>query len=79
MTKKEALDVLGRPDTTRSPGGGVEILCYRLTRARPPLKFSLVEEYFVKVVDGKVDSYGEKGDSVDPTKDPTLNLNIKNK
>ena len=41
MTKKEVIKVLGSPDTTRSPGGGVELLCYHLKRARPPLKVAL--------------------------------------
>ncbi len=75
MTKKEVIKVMGSPDTTRSPGGGVELLCFHLKRARPPLKVALVEEYFVRMVDGKVESFGEKGD-FDSTKDSTRNINL---
>jgi hypothetical protein len=76
MTKGETIRIMGTPNTTISPGNGVEILTYRLSQARPPLKFSIVEDYWVKLVGGKVDSYGKKGD-FDSTKDPTLNLNVR--
>ena len=73
MTKKDVISILGNPVSTASPGYGVEILRYRLDHA-----FVGWEEYYVKLVDGKVDSYGKMGD-FDSTKDPTLNLNIKNR
>ena len=73
MTKKEVIAILGNPVSTASPGHGVEILRYNLDHA-----FVGWEEYYVKLVDGKVDSYGKMGD-FDSTKDPTLNLNIKNR
>jgi hypothetical protein len=73
MTKKEVISILGNPVSTASPGHGVEILRYSLDHA-----FVGWEEYYVKLVDGKVDSYGKMGD-FDSTKDPTLNLNIKNR
>lgn len=68
MTKSEVLDAMGRPSSTSAPGKGVEFLRYRA--------FNHVG-YFVRLVDGRVDSYGEMGD-FDSIKDPTLDLNIKN-
>jgi hypothetical protein len=71
MTKQEVVSVLGGPESTSAPGSGIEILRYHLLT--PP-----VEEYFVKIANGKVVSYGKVGD-FDSTKDPTLDLNIKSR
>lgn len=72
MTKSEVLDAMGRPSSTSAPGKGFEFLRYRLSPPR-----SVPYEYFVRLVDGRVDSYGRMGD-FDSTEDPTLDLNIKN-
>ena len=72
MTKIEVLDAIGRPSSTASPGKGVEFLRYRKYYGRGDYI-----TYFVRLVDGRVDSYGKTGD-FDSTKDPTLDLNIKN-
>ena len=69
MTKSEVLDAMGKPSSTASPGKGVETLRYR--------EFYANTTYFVRLIDGMVDSYGEMSD-FDSTKDPTLELNIKN-
>jgi hypothetical protein len=77
MTKQEVCSALGNPDSSASPGGGIDILRYELTtKERPYGRIS--REYYVKLVDGKVESFGKMGD-FDSTKDPTLNLNIKNR
>lgn len=73
MTKQEVVSVMGQPDSTAATGGGIEILRFRLTDFN-----GITEEYFVRMVSGKVDSYGKMGD-FDSTKDPTLNLNIKSR
>ena len=74
MTKSDVLDAMGKPSSTASPGKGVEFLRY----PTPIWDFSTGDKvYFVRLVDGRVDSYGEMGD-FDSTKDPTLDLNIKN-
>jgi len=36
------------------------------------------DEYFIRLIDGKVEAYGRQGD-FDSTKDPTMNLIIKQK
>ena len=79
MTKQEVVSVLGEPNSTAAPGGGIEILRYNLTSpADDPLHIHHISnEYFVKLVNDKVQSYGKMGD-FDSTKDPTLDLNIKN-
>ena len=73
MTKSEVLDAMGKPSSTASPGKGVEFLRYREFYDGGNYYIT----YFVRLVDGRVDSYGETGD-FDSTKDPTLDLNIKN-
>lgn len=73
MTKSEVLDAMGKPSSTASPGKGVEFLRYREFYSWRNYYIT----YFVRLVDGRVDSYGETGD-FDSTKDPTLDLNIKN-
>lgn len=69
MTKEEVSSLLGQPYRTAA-SGGVEFFVYELQRG------GIRDLYFVKLVNGKVESYGRMGD-FDSTKDPTLNLNIK--
>ena len=78
MTKKEVISALGKPSSTAAPGGGVELLRYRLSPTGDHAFYGRTEEYFVKLVNGTVSSYGKMGD-FDSTKDPTLDLNIKNR
>lgn len=74
MTKAQVIDAIGSPRSS-SAQGGVEYLNYVFTEqygiARP-------QDYFVRLIDGKVESYGKKGD-FNSTKDPTLNVNIKSR
>lgn len=78
MTKQEVVSVMGQPTSTAAPGSGVELLRYRLSPTSDHALYGVTEEYFVRLVNGKVESYGKMGD-FDSTKDPTLNLNIKNR
>ena len=78
MTKQEVVSVMGQPASTAAPGGGVEILRYRLSATGDDAYHHVTEEYFVKLTDDKVQSYGKMGD-FGSTKDPTLDLNIKNR
>ena len=66
MTKDDVLRVLGSPESTRA-NQGVEFLVYTLTEriAKPgeaPLPFPVQGKYFVRLVGGRVDSYGHLGD-----------------
>jgi hypothetical protein len=78
MTKQEVLSVMGEPGSTAAPGAGVEFLRYRLSADGNEARHNITEEYSVKLVNGKVDSYGRMGD-FDSAKDPTLKLDIKNR
>jgi len=77
MRRHDVISSMGQPTSTAAPGNGVEIYRYLL---RPswgsPVGSS--EEYFVRMVNGVVESYGKVGD-FDSTKDPTVNLNIDKK
>jgi len=56
MTKQEVIKILGAPNST-SATRDVEYLKYRINTGL----FSTAE-YHVRLLDGKVESYGEKGD-----------------
>jgi len=56
MTKQEVVSVLGEPESTAASGRGVEILRYHLFN--PNANRNRLEEYFVRLVNGRVDSYG---------------------
>ncbi len=78
MTKQEALSILGRPASTAAPNKNMEVLRFNLNKNWGSVDKKSEEEYFVKIFNGKVSSYGKVGD-FDSTKDPTLNLNIRNR
>lgn len=75
MTKQEVIAVMGQPIST-SAQGDTEYLRYRLFE--PATAWSFI--YFVRLIDGKVESYGQVGD-FDSTKLPesksTIDLHIK--
>ena len=79
MSKREVIDALGSPGSTAAEGnGGAEYLTYYLYATGNDAIYKMATPYFVKIVDGRVVSFGRAGD-FDSTKDPTYNLNIKNR
>ena len=82
MNKKDAIKIMGNPDRT-SAKDNVEYLIYRLAYEKDFSKswfFGIFakaykDDYFVKIVKEKVDSYGRLGD-FDSTKDPKFKLEI---
>jgi starvation-inducible outer membrane lipoprotein len=79
MTKAEVISALGQPESTRA-NKGTEYLIYTMNNGwGSPILFS---EYFVKLVNGKVESYGRVGD-FDSTKPfetkHEVDLNVKEK
>ena len=62
MTKAETLAILGEPDTTTSPGHGIEILHYKLRRVRTPPLLPVHERYYVQIGDGHVTAFGDQRD-----------------
>jgi len=79
MTKQEVISVLG-PPTSTSAKEGVEYLNYRFSETDDHAFYGITSPYFVRIINGKVDSYGRLGD-FDSTKAPetksTIDLNIK--
>ena len=76
MTKAEVIKVMGNP-TSISAKGNTEYLNYRLKETTDMYEWGTM--YFIRIIDGKVDSYGRLGD-FDSTKVPeskaTIDLNI---
>ena len=75
MTKADVIKTLGNP-TSVSAKDNVEYLQYNTLRPfAPPSEWA--PKFFVRLVNGKVESYGKVGD-FDSTKNPTndVNLNI---
>jgi outer membrane protein assembly factor BamE (lipoprotein component of BamABCDE complex) len=77
MTKEEVISVMGNPVST-SANGDTEFLSYRLSETADEAFAGVVRPYFIRVKNGKVDSYGRAGD-FNSTKDPTVNVNLNKK
>ena len=75
MTKSEVIQQIGRPDSVSAKDNAEYLIYYWGTPKQIFGDENNLPEYYIKLIDGKVDSYGRKGD-FDSTKDPTLNLNI---
>jgi hypothetical protein len=60
MSKQEAMAVMGDPVST-SANDNIEFLLYNLAE-NPWQGVSTSRDYFVKIINGKVDSYGRMGD-----------------
>tara|TARA_R110000803_G_scaffold180151_2_gene242557 strand:- start:265 stop:591 length:327 start_codon:yes stop_codon:yes gene_type:complete len=77
MTKAEVINSLGSPNSV-SAQAGVEYLMYELSPTDDMAFYGVTRPYFVRVINGKVESYGLMGD-FDSSKDPTININKTNK
>jgi|688.fasta_scaffold1401632_1 hypothetical protein len=78
MTKAQVIEELGEPASVAAYNG-VETMRYDFWKdfwQRSPGDYK--SEYYVRIVAGKVQSYGRMGD-FDSTKDPTHNINIHNR
>lgn len=79
MTKQEVISVLGLPAST-SAKEGMEYLNYQFSETVRDASTGITSPYFVRLVNGKVDSYGRLGDfdSTKPSETKsTIDLNIK--
>jgi hypothetical protein len=78
MSKQEVVTVLGPPVST-SAKEGVEYLNYKFSETDDDAFRGWTSPYFVRIVNGKVESYGRLGD-FDSTKTPetksTIDLKI---
>lgn len=79
MTKNQVIETLGKPSST-SAKEGVEFLSYRFSETDDDAFMGYSTRFFVRIIEGKVDSYGRLGD-FDSTKVPetksTIDLNIR--
>lgn len=73
MTKEQVVAVMGKPASV-SRKGDTEYLNYALSDTSDKAFYGLTDPYFVKLVGGRVESFGRLGD-FDSTKDPTANIN----
>lgn len=74
MTKAEAIAAMGEPDSIAAKDG-VEYLSYRLATSALDFDGSDTSTYFVRIVNGRVDSYGQKGD-FDTTSKPKERIEV---
>lgn len=72
MTKDEVIRVMGNPISVSAKGGS-EYLNYALSETGDDAFYGLTEPYYVRLVNGKVESYGRTGD-FDSTKTPAVRL-----
>jgi outer membrane protein assembly factor BamE (lipoprotein component of BamABCDE complex) len=72
MTKDEVIKVMG-PPTSVSAQGGREYLNYALSETDDDAFRGWTRPYYVRLINGKVESYGRSGD-FDSTKTPTVRV-----
>ncbi len=74
MTKSEVIAAMGSPKSV-SAKDGVEYLHYRLASSFLDMDGSDTSDYFVRLVKGHVEAYGQKGD-FDTTQRPQERIQI---
>jgi len=72
MTKDEVVKVMGKPTSTSAQGGS-EYLNFALSETDDDAFRGWTKPYYVRLINGKVESYGRTGD-FDSTKTPTVRL-----
>lgn len=72
MTKEEVTSVMGEP-VSISATEGTEYMNYKLSETDDDAVRGWTTPYYVRLVNGKVDSYGRTGD-FDSTKNPTVEI-----
>jgi outer membrane protein assembly factor BamE (lipoprotein component of BamABCDE complex) len=77
MNKNQVISTMGNPKST-SATGNVEFLNYKLSETDDDAFYGNYTDYYVKLVNGTVESYGRLGD-FNSTKDPTINVNTNSK
>jgi len=79
MTKEEVIQAMGPPISV-SAREGVEYLNYSLSETASDDFHGWTTPYFVRIINGKVEAYGRKGD-FDSTKTPEqkIIIDLKNK
>jgi len=77
MTKEQVIQRMGKPSSTSSDGY-YEYLRYQLSETSDDAFYGHYTTYFVRLLNGKVESYGKMGD-FNSTKNQTIDINTNNK
>jgi outer membrane protein assembly factor BamE (lipoprotein component of BamABCDE complex) len=77
LTREEVIGILGKPVSV-SAQGGCEYLNYSLSETDNDAMRGWTRPYYVRLVNGRVESYGRTGD-FDSTKTPTVRLETDNR
>jgi hypothetical protein len=72
MTKSEVIKVMGAPHSVSAQGGS-EYLNYALSETDDDAFMGWTKPYYVRLINGKVESYGRTGD-FDSTKPQTIRI-----
>ena len=72
MTKEQVITSMGKP-VSISAKDGTEYLNYKLSETDDDAFRGWTSPYYVRLINGKVDSYGRTGD-FDSTKNPTIKI-----
>lgn len=72
MTKSEVIKAMG-PPVSISAKGGSEYLNYSLSETDDQASYGITRPYYVRLINGRVDSYGRLGD-FDSTQKPTVRI-----
>ena len=75
MTKNEVLKAMGKPSDFKGFGRSIFFIYHA---DGEDLGLMTWNSRYIKMTDGKVESFGRWGD-FDTTKDPTINVNVKDK
>jgi hypothetical protein len=73
MSKSDVIKTMGKPNDFKGIGRSVYFIYHA---EGEDLGLITWNSRYIKITDGKVESYGRWGD-FDTTKDPTLNVNVK--
>ncbi len=72
MTQEEVIAVMGKPVSVSAQGGS-KYLNYKLSETDDDAFYGFTTPYYVRLIDGKVESFGRMGD-FDSTKTPTIKI-----
>lgn len=73
MTKDQVVAIMGAPVSTSAQGNGWEYLNYSLTETFEDAHHFRPTPYYVRLVNGRVESFGRTGD-FDSTQKPTMRI-----
>lgn len=73
MTKEQVIQVMGKPTSTSAQGKGWEYLNFALSETSDDAFYGRTTPYYVRLVNGKVESFGRLGD-FNSTQRPTVRV-----